>query len=294
MNRGRGVVYTLAYIFVLVWVLVSCSSVKPTPTTLPVIAVQVVQTESNSVPLVGGKPTYFITGETVTTWRDGASTTDNPLTGEWTHGTVLVDVGGTSTYVEFMAPLTLHISLVPIKYGGAVVAVSDGDVAAMRVALMDQLPFTTVNIEVKPVMEMATTTDEIALRGLVNELAYHSRRLGYGGLVYGLAPWIPDQEFVGWARGSYGIGMISMSINTSNLSTLVHEIGHMLGLGHAPCGDPDKIDPNYPNPGGKIPDVMYRASTNQLLTNRYDIMSYCGPKWMSAYNYLKIVDKVYP
>ncbi|MEM7128154.1 MAG: Ig-like domain-containing protein [Chloroflexota bacterium] len=74
-----------------------------------------------------------------------------------------------------------------------------------------------------------------------------------------------------------------------------HEIGHMLGLSHAPCNVSG--DPNFPQLDGSIGDVGIYIPEMKLLANTYkDVMSYCidirstPTMWMSSYHYIKLFE----
>jgi hypothetical protein len=60
-------------------------------------------------------------------------------------------------------------------------------------------------------------------------------------------------------------------------ATFAHEMAHTLGVGHAPCGNPDGIDPNLPattEPGV----VGWRPSDGLLMAPMWsELMSYCTP-----------------
>jgi len=81
--------------------------------------------------------------------------------------------------------------------------------------------------------------------------------------------------------------------------TFVHEIGHNLGREHAPCGDPDNPDPNWPedsNPDTAIGHTGFDFDSHLTVngaTHR-DFMSYCGPEWISPYTYKQIMDEILP
>jgi len=75
---------------------------------------------------------------------------------------------------------------------------------------------------------------------------------------------------------------------------IAHELGHNLNLRHAPCGNPRPAnpDPNFPHDGARIGNWGYDARRNVLQDpDRYrDVMSYCGPQWISDYFFEKAIE----
>jgi len=91
--------------------------------------------------------------------------------------------------------------------------------------------------------------------------------------------------FIGW-----GINRTALT-PVDDQSALAHEVGHVCGRPHAPCGGPAAPDPWYPTYGSLGPasigefgidletlDIMNPATYK-------DFMGYCGPKWISPYQY---------
>ncbi len=72
--------------------------------------------------------------------------------------------------------------------------------------------------------------------------------------------------------------------------TVVHELAHLHGRGHAPCGTTD-ADWNYPFPDGRTGTWGYDLA-DQILKEPEcnDFMSYCENIWSSAYTYQGIFD----
>jgi hypothetical protein len=70
-------------------------------------------------------------------------------------------------------------------------------------------------------------------------------------------------------------------------SVVAHELGHNLGVRHAPCGNPAGVDPNYPYPNARLGHPGYDYVGRRIMAPNlfYDLMSYCSPKWMSDYNF---------
>lgn len=79
-------------------------------------------------------------------------------------------------------------------------------------------------------------------------------------------------------------------------STLAHELGHNLALGHAPCGGPAGLDEAFPYPDGSTGVWGYEFAgpswPARLLdpARHVDLMSYCRPYWISDYNFAKALE----
>ena len=72
--------------------------------------------------------------------------------------------------------------------------------------------------------------------------------------------------------------------------TMVHELGHNLGMAHAPCdGTEPNADPSYPHSGGQIGVWGWNPKAgNMLPPTTPDIMSYCHPRWVSDYGWFRM------
>ncbi|MDE2663339.1 MAG: Ig-like domain-containing protein [Gemmatimonadota bacterium] len=69
--------------------------------------------------------------------------------------------------------------------------------------------------------------------------------------------------------------------------TIAHELGHSLNLGHAPCGSSRQLDLSYPYTDGSIGSWGYdfRDGGRLIGPGHKDLMSYCGPAWVSDYHF---------
>ncbi len=72
-------------------------------------------------------------------------------------------------------------------------------------------------------------------------------------------------------------------------STMAHELGHNLGLYHAPCGNPTFLEISYPGNAGSIGDWGYdlREPGRLLPPVWSDLMSYCRipSRWIGSYHF---------
>jgi len=75
--------------------------------------------------------------------------------------------------------------------------------------------------------------------------------------------------------------------------TLAHELGHMHGRNHAPCGV-RRSDPSYPYAGGTIGVWGYDSRADVYLEPSLttDVMGYCDDEWISDYTYGALFDRV--
>ena len=105
------------------------------------------------------------------------------------------------------------------------------------------------------------------------------------GCIAGLGP-VPSAEDT-YNRGAIGL------LYQNGRDTFVHEMGHTLGLAHAPCGGARGADPSYPYPEAEIGVVGYDLEAEELKsTSHRDIMAYCDPTWISDYHYDKLFDRL--
>lgn len=111
----------------------------------------------------------------------------------------------------------------------------------------------------------------------------------YFGLVPNSAPG-GQSWFVGGVSGlGWGGQRVSLGLDVGEATgeTAGHEIGHNFNRSHAPCGNPGGVDPNFPYPNAVIGVDGVDTSEETLLDPNltHDMMSYCGPEWVSDYTY---------
>ncbi len=91
--------------------------------------------------------------------------------------------------------------------------------------------------------------------------------------------------------GAAGIGILGRRVaySITDAATIAHEFGHNLSLNHTPCGDPLGVDPAYPYPNASPGGWGYDFSGQRLVApdEHHDIMSYCGPSWISDFSFDK-------
>ena len=107
-----------------------------------------------------------------------------------------------------------------------------------------------------------------------------------------------NRYYKGLRPGGGGIAYIALSPGDAARSSvsgwfpsiLAHELGHNMGLWHAPCGRPNWVDSFYPYPTGSIGGWGYDFEKGELTgPETYDVMSYCDPAWISEYNFTQLM-----
>ena len=214
------------------------------------------------------------------------------------------------------APMTLKIVLVPFAPpAGQAVAVADRDKEAVEEALMELSPVQGIEVTwAAPFTQSAVyqRTDEAW-----SDIYSVRDALGLGSDEYCHALLNPSGccdmdafSFKGLG-GKPGDGqgdwdtqnrsaMVMIEIDVRSAAPIiVHELGHNHGLSHAPCGDVDDPDRDYPYPGGTVGTQGYGILTGELHSGDpdiehpyYDMMTYCWPVWYSDYNFEAIRQRI--
>lgn len=99
------------------------------------------------------------------------------------------------------------------------------------------------------------------------------------------------QSYVSTLRGSRvgsGVGFGDVA----SVRTFAHELGHMHGRYHAPCGTRG-TDEDYPYAGGVIGTWGWdrRSDTFHAPDEATDMLGYCSNQWISDYTYRAIYER---
>ena len=90
--------------------------------------------------------------------------------------------------------------------------------------------------------------------------------------------------------GAAGLASVGGKVSFSLVpGPTAHELGHNFNLSHAPCGGAGGPDPAYPYQGADIGVWGWdpRDGGTLVAPATKDVMSYCGPSWISDYHYGK-------
>lgn len=214
---------------------------------------------------------------------------------------------------EILGPIT--VVLVPLRYdtdgSGRLPDVGETQIARYRDELTSRFPYAEVDLRVHEVVPWdqptrsngnmdwsAVNATLIAMRDAEGAgegeywyglAAPHETRASYCESVDGSC--VTGTSYVARLRGTRvgsGVGFGDLA----SVGTFAHELGHMHGRYHAPCGTRG-TDEAYPYEGGLIGTWGWdrRDGSFHDPTVAADLLGYCRPKWISDYNYRALYDR---
>lgn len=200
---------------------------------------------------------------------------------------------------EFQSVPPLDLTIVPIQYVDTVTGVTFTETVHDPISpwLLSVFPISQVNVTFHtPIIFEGDLRQGADWGRLLEDLTtLWATEAGpesphiYYGLVPNSAPG-GESWFAGGISGYGWIGKrvsLGMDFGEATGENAGHEIGHNLGRQHAPCGNPGNVDPHYPYPDASIGVYGVDTSEEVLLdpAQTRDMMSYCGPEWVSDYTY---------
>lgn len=110
-----------------------------------------------------------------------------------------------------------------------------------------------------------------------------------GGCIAGLSTVAEDYK-QDTLRASVGVGYPGQDA----ADTLAHEVGHAHGREHAPCGNPDGVDPKFPYEDAELGSWGYDIFTKDFFSPKesHDMMAYCPNEWVSDYTYNALFKRI--
>jgi hypothetical protein len=200
--------------------------------------------------------------------------------------------------LELQESPEISVAIVPIEHDGRLPDTSEEHLAPYARTLEAMFPLAQAKLAVLPPMTSGQegTLDFDALLTRLQERRATDQPapdIYYFGFV---RPKATLKEHCSSSDCTYGIGYqtrssafrVALGIeygDRASEDTFVHELGHNMGLGHAPCGTDG--DPKYPYPDAALGSLGFDFRSQEALdpTETKDVMSYCEPTWVSDYTY---------
>ncbi len=211
---------------------------------------------------------------------------------------------------------TLRIIIIPIAYNadgsGRIPDTEESTLNAVRDQFYMNYPVAYDDIDIS-VGEVFSWEDEVNADGrgweeLLSELSAYKNNAGSSAQEYYFGLFDPHTSLTEYCRFGcvVGLGYVPWTANQAEAKvavgvgfdpstaavTMIHEVGHNHGREHAPCGDVEMADPDFPYDGGSIGTWGYDPLSGQLKNpNIYtDFMGYCEQQWVSDYTFGGIFD----
>lgn len=224
--------------------------------------------------------------------------------------------GGTVPFGAQISSQKLRVKFVPVSYEAepdTSLTPDLGDMATLKETLYKMYPVAEVEMTVRAPLKWSTPVKadgpgwnellsgimqlrradnvarDIYYVGVFTPKPTIDQFCEQGGCILGIAPQA-DERSVGM-RAALVLGYKNRGAG----STLAQELAHAMGRMHAPCGNPQAIDDDFPYKSGGIGVWGYDIVTKALVDpgNRYrDFMSYCGPTWTSDYTFKGIYERM--
>jgi hypothetical protein len=216
---------------------------------------------------------------------------------------------GEAALPDVHAAHRLRVMVVPFRYdadgSGRLPDVSEAQLERYRRVLYTLYPVAEVEIAVHDVVPLATPLavidDWLTFVDTVVDLraadspdpgVYYygvaapvEALTSYTGFPDGIAATVDMPEDPA-LRAAVGLGFSGEAMG----SLMAHELGHVHGRRHAPCGGAAGPDPMFPYPAGGVGVTFYDVTRKLLVApdGIFDLMGYCDPRWISDYNYIAI------
>jgi hypothetical protein len=208
----------------------------------------------------------------------------------------------------------LKVRVVPLRYeadgSGRLPDTSEAEMARARTTLQAMFPVADVALDVRaPEPTGVVVTAEAGWTELLEQVRDLRRRDRAPDDVYYFGLVAPAADL-----GAYcGPGCVSgTSYRTDGDSPalhasvglgyagpvladgMAHELGHAHGRKHAPCGQPPDPDPGFPHDDGAIGAWGWdaRAPLQMIPPGTKDVMTYCGPRWVSPYTFQALAERM--
>jgi hypothetical protein len=218
-----------------------------------------------------------------------------------------------------MAPLgaqgtgTLKVVVIPVSMSGRLPVTTAAELEKMRAYLLSYYPVAKVELSLRsrPLVWSSSLrgTDSRSWSNLLTQVGIERRNDAPPNDVYYFGLVQPADSFRTYCGSGCILGiapqttsvMPSMQValgasfaDAQSYETMVHELGHAHGRGHAPCavGGIQGVDDRFPDRTGSTAGWGWDSRTNRLMApTSKDVMGYCQPNWISSYTYVGLAER---
>lgn len=213
----------------------------------------------------------------------------------------------------------LKVVVVPIDIAGRLPKTDEAELTKIRSALLAYYPVAEVELSVRaaPLKWPGSVSgnDSNAWTNVLNQVMRErsSDRAGTNVYYFGLMQ--PAATFSTFCGSGCILGIAPQTtrvspssqaglgayftdradISQSSLETVIHELGHAHGRGHAPCvkgGQIEGVDGSFPDKTGATGEWGWDSRSGTLLPPTHkDVMGYCSPDWISPYTYAALAER---
>jgi len=205
-------------------------------------------------------------------------------------------------------PGPLRVMLVPFQYdtdrSGRLPDTSEEQLERFRALLQAMFPITRVEFTVHDAMPWSRpllSSGNVDFVSMTGELRNLRRAESAPDAVYYYGLIAPTERFDQYCRGGCTLGQGFVVLDFENGArrvagglgftgeraggTLSHELGHLHGRLHAPCGATG-VDLAFPHANGTLGTWGFDVRRRFFYPpGVFDFMSYCSPDWISDYNF---------
>lgn len=210
---------------------------------------------------------------------------------------------------------TLRVQFIPVKYGplNRMPTLDDKTVAQYKQSLYKMYPVSKVEVSLHAELDWPQVVegDGTGWDQLLSAVMTTRRHDPVTDDVYYVGVFEPSDSLMTYCKAGcvMGVAPAPTAVNEIGMrsaliigyggdgrnGTLAQELAHAMGRLHAPCGNAQFIDTDYPYDNAHLGVTGFDIIDKKTFdpgSRTYDFMSYCGPVWTSDYTYKAIFDRM--